>query len=70
MSPARRKRGYSRDYTARTERRVQLSLDRVPPTLIEAARVKAHREGLSVRALVLGLLTTYVNTPEPEGGAQ
>jgi hypothetical protein len=67
---ARRKRGYSRDFTPRTERRVQLQIDRVPPTLLAAARAKARREGTSVRALVLGFLTTYAAAPAEQGGAQ
>jgi hypothetical protein len=67
MSPARRKRGYSRDFTPRTERRVQLQIDRVPPTLLATARAKARREGTSVRALVLGFLTTWI---AEQGGAQ
>lgn len=54
------KRGYSRDFTPKTERRVQLMIDRVPPTLLNAARAKAKREGVSIRALVLGWLREWV----------
>lgn len=57
------KRGYSREFTPKTERRVQLMIDRVPPTLLNAARAKAKREGVSIRALVLGWLKVWV-----EGG--
>ncbi len=54
------KRGYSREFTPKTERRVQLVIDRVPPTLFDAVKAKAKREGISVRALTLGLLKTWV----------
>ena len=50
------KRGYSRAFTPRTERRVMLTIDRIPPTLYEAVKAKAKREGVSLRALVLGWL--------------
>lgn len=54
-----KKRGYSRDFTPKTERRVQLMIDRVPPTLLEKARAKAKREGVSLRALILGWLKDW-----------
>lgn len=53
------KRGYSREFTPKTERRVQLMIDRVPPTLLNAARAKAKREGISLRALILGWLKDW-----------
>jgi len=55
-----KKRQYSRDFTPRTDRRVQLVIDRIPPTLYEAVRSKAKREGVSLRALVLGWLKEWV----------
>lgn len=55
------KRGYSREFTPRTERRVALTIDRIPPTLLDAAKAKAKREGVSLRALVLGWLKAWVN---------
>jgi len=54
------KRGYSRAFTPKTERRVQLMIDRVPPTLLNAARAKAKRDGVSLRALILGWLKEWV----------
>lgn len=54
------KRQYSRDFTPRTDRRVQLLIDRIPPTLYEAVKAKAKREGISLRALVLGWLKEWV----------
>ena len=54
-----KKRGYSREFTPRTERRVQIVIDRVPPTIYAAAQARAKREGVSIRALVLGWLKQY-----------
>lgn len=56
------KRGYSRDFTPKTERRVTFTLDRIPPTLWLAVRAKAKREGVSLRALILGWLKAWVET--------
>lgn len=55
------KRGYSREFTPRTDRRVQLLIDRIPPTLFDAAKAKAKREGVSLRALILGWLKEWVS---------
>lgn len=53
------KRGYSREFTPKTTRRVQLLIDRIPPTLFNAAKAKAKREGVSLRALILGWLKDW-----------
>jgi predicted HicB family RNase H-like nuclease len=60
------KRGYSREFTPKTARRVQLMIDRVPPTLLEAVKAKAKREGVSLRALILKLLKNWLQHP-PDG---
>lgn len=57
------KRGYSRDFTPRTEARARYLLDDIPPTLWARVRAKANREGLSLRALILTLLSEWVDTP-------
>ncbi len=49
------KRGYSREFTPRTDRRIKIEIDRVPPTLADALKAKVKREGVSIRALTLGL---------------
>lgn len=49
------KRGYSREFTPKTERRVRFEVDRIPPTLYEAVQAKAKRERISLRALTLTL---------------
>lgn len=54
------KRGYSRDFTPRTERRVRFEIDRIPPTLWDKVTAKAKREGISLRALILGLCKEWV----------
>jgi predicted HicB family RNase H-like nuclease len=56
------KRGYSRDFTPKTDRRIRIEVDRVPPTLYKAVAAKAKREGVSLRALVLRLLTDWAAT--------
>lgn len=57
------KRGYSRDFTPRTERRVRFEVDRIPPTLYDAVLAKAKREGISLRALTLTLWKEWLNRP-------
>jgi predicted DNA binding CopG/RHH family protein len=54
------KRGYSREFTPRTERRVTVTIDRIPPTLLDAVKAKAKREGVSLRALILSLLKDWL----------
>ena len=56
-----KKRGYSREFTPKTERRIQLVIDRIPPTLYDAVKAKAKREGVSLRALVLGWLKAWAD---------
>lgn len=57
------KRGYSRDFTPRTETYGRYLLDKIPATLWRDVRAKAKREGTSIRALVLQLLTVWVREP-------
>jgi len=61
-----KKRGYSREFTPKTDRRVQLVIDRIPPTLYDAVKAKAKREGVSLRSLVLGWLKEWVSGPSPQ----
>lgn len=55
-----KKRGYSREFTPQSDRRCRIELDRIPPTLYDAARAKAKREGISLRALILTLLKDWL----------
>ncbi len=56
------KRGYSREFTPKTERRVRFEVDRIPPTLYDAVKAKATREGISLRALTLRLWKEWLGT--------
>lgn len=55
------KRGYSREFTPNTERRVRFEIDRIPPTLWAKVRAKAKRDGVSLRSLILGLLKKWAD---------
>lgn len=59
MATTTRKRGYSRAFTPGTGVPGRYLLDQIPAPLWRAARAKAKRDGVSVRALLLGLLTTW-----------
>lgn len=58
------KRGYSRDFTTRTERRIKIDIDRVPPTLADALRAKVKRKGLSVRSVTLTLWKDWTESDD------
>lgn len=60
LSAMTQKRGYSREFTPKTERRVRFEVDRIPPTLYEAVVAKARREGVSLRALTLRLWKSWL----------
>lgn len=63
-----KKRGYSREFTPHTERRVRFEVDRIPPTLYERVVAKAKREGISLRALTLTLWKEWLDPPgSPHG---
>lgn len=49
------KRGYSREFTPRTERRIKREIDRVPPTLDAKLAAKLRAEHVSLRWLTLTL---------------
>jgi hypothetical protein len=57
------KRGYSTAFTPRSETHGRYLLDKIPATLWRDVRAKAKREGVSVRALILSLLTDWLDTP-------
>jgi hypothetical protein len=57
MSP---KRGYSREFKPHGETGKRYLLDKIPAGLWAAVKVKAKREGVSVRALILSLLKKWV----------
>jgi hypothetical protein len=53
------KRGYSRDFPVTGERTTYLLAD-IPSGFWLRVRAKAKREGVSMRALILQLLTTWM----------
>jgi hypothetical protein len=54
------KRGYSREFTPRSDRRIKIEIDRVPPTLADALRAKVKRDGLSIRSVTLTLWKRWI----------
>jgi hypothetical protein len=58
-----KKRGYSREFTPQTDRRIRFEVDRIPPTLMDAVKAKAKREGISLRNLTLRLWKEWVERP-------
>lgn len=54
------KRGYSKDFTPRGDTGKRYLLDKIPAGLWRDVREKAKREGVSVRALILQLLTQWI----------
>jgi hypothetical protein len=61
MAMTKHKRGYSREFTPKTDRRVRCEIDRIPPTLYEAVQSKAKRDGISLRALTLSLWKEWLS---------
>lgn len=68
MSP--KKRGYSREFTPRSDRRIKREIDRVPPMLDEAVQAKLKREGVSLRALTLRLWKEWVSRSGSQKGSE
>jgi hypothetical protein len=60
MNATSKKRGYSRDFSPHGETGKRYLLDQIPAGLWSAVKAKAKREGISLRALILQLLTTWV----------
>jgi len=59
-----RKRGYSRDFTPSSANHGRYLLDKIPADLWRHVRAKATRDGVSVRALILLLLTDWLAADE------
>jgi hypothetical protein len=54
------KRGYSREFRPHGTSGKRYLLDKIPAGLWADVKVKAKRDGVSLRALILGLLTEWV----------
>lgn len=61
-----KKRGYSREFTTTREKRVSFMLDKIPPALWIRVKAKAKREGVSLRALILGWLREWAVSSSEE----
>lgn len=59
------KRGYSREFKPHGDTGKRYLLDDIPAGLWAAVRAKAKREGASLRALILRLLTDWVGSDGP-----
>jgi hypothetical protein len=57
---AAKKRGYSKDYTPKSEKHGRYLLDKIPADLWIRVKAKAKREGVSLRALILGWCKEWV----------
>ena len=55
------KRGYSKDFKPHGDTGKRYLLDQIPAGLWARVRVKAKAEGVSLRALILQLLTEWVD---------
>lgn len=63
MPRPRRLRGYSKAFTPSDGIGQRYLLDKIPTPLWSAARVRAQREGISMRALLLQLLEKWADRP-------
>jgi hypothetical protein len=56
------KRGYSREFRPHGSSGKRYLLDEIPAGFWSEVRAKAAREGISLRALILGLLREWLTT--------
>lgn len=61
-----KKRQWSRDFTARTERDVKINISRVPTTLKEKFGAKCKREGRSQRHVILSWIQNWTEGRRPD----
>lgn len=55
-----KKRGYSDAFPTTRPKRVYFMLDKIPPALWVRVKAKARRQGISLRALILGWCKEWV----------
>lgn len=63
-----KKRGYSDAFPTTREKRVYFMLDKIPPALWIRVKAKAKREGVSLRALILGWCQDWVGDKKKSDG--
>lgn len=56
-----KKRGYTYDFTPKSEKHGRYLLDKIPADLWRRAKAKAKRDGVSVRAALLRFLSEWVD---------
>lgn len=54
------KRGYSREFTPPTDAHGRYLLDKIPAAFWIQVKARAKRDGVSLRALILGLLRGWL----------
>ena len=59
-------RGYSREFTPHSDTYGRYLLDKIPATLWREVRATAKRDGVSVGALLLSLLTEWCESRRKE----
>lgn len=59
--PRMAKRGYSRDFKVHGNTGKRYLLDEIPAGLWADVKAKCKRDGISIRALILQLLTTWLD---------
>jgi hypothetical protein len=59
------RRGYSRQFTPHGNTGKRYMLDAIPAGLWNAVRAKCKRDGISIRAAVLQLLTAWTQDQNP-----
>lgn len=63
------KRGYSREFPRRTDRRIKREIDWVPPSIDEAVQAKCKRVGVSLRTLTLRLWKEWASRDDEPADA-
>lgn len=56
------KRGYSREFKPHGDTGKRYLLDKIPAGLWTDVKAKCKRDGISIRALILGLLQKWLDT--------
>lgn len=59
-----KKRGYTYDFTPKTDKHGRYLLDKIPADLWRRVKAKARRDGVSVRAVLLRFLSEWVAKQE------
>ena len=58
-----KKRGYTYEFTPKSEKHGRYLLDKIPADLWRRAKLKAKRDGVSIRAQLLRWLQDWVDHP-------